>query len=142
MRAVDIIIRKRDKHELTLEEIEFFVRGFTNGDIPDYQTSAFAMAILPEELPVILTIFLALGAWRMAKHQALVRRTPAIEALGSIGVLCTDKTGTLTENRMQVTAIWTAPQTLAPAPTTSGAPSPTAPSTSSPTRQVLSGFAW
>src|SRR5512135_2438145 len=46
MRAVDIIIKKRDKHELTLEEIEFFVRGFTNGDIPDYQTSAFAMAIL------------------------------------------------------------------------------------------------
>ena len=46
MRAVGIIIKKRDKHELTLEEIEFFVRGFTNGDIPDYQTSAFAMAIL------------------------------------------------------------------------------------------------
>lgn len=46
MRAVDIIIKKRDKGELTLEEIEFFVRGFTNGDIPDYQTSAFAMAIL------------------------------------------------------------------------------------------------
>src|SRR6266508_3553207 len=46
MRAVDIIIKKRDKRELTLEEIEFFVRGFTNGDIPDYQTSAFAMAIL------------------------------------------------------------------------------------------------
>jgi pyrimidine-nucleoside phosphorylase len=46
MRAVDIIIKKRDQHELTLEEIEFFVRGFTNGDIPDYQTSAFAMAIL------------------------------------------------------------------------------------------------
>ena len=46
MRAVDIIIKKRDNHELTLEEIEFFVRGFTNGDIPDYQTSAFAMAIL------------------------------------------------------------------------------------------------
>jgi len=46
MRAVDIIIKKRDKAELRLEEIEFFVRGFTNGDIPDYQTSAFAMAIL------------------------------------------------------------------------------------------------
>ena len=46
MRAVDIIIKKRDQHELTLEEIEYFVRGFTNGDIPDYQTSAFAMAIL------------------------------------------------------------------------------------------------
>jgi len=46
MHAVDIIIKKRDRGELTLEEIEFFVRGFTNGDIPDYQTSAFAMAIL------------------------------------------------------------------------------------------------
>ncbi len=46
MRAVDVIIKKRDKGELTLEEIEFFVRGFTSGDIPDYQTSAFAMAIL------------------------------------------------------------------------------------------------
>ncbi len=46
MRAVDIIIRKRDRHELTLEEIEYFVRGFTNGDIPDYQASAWAMAVL------------------------------------------------------------------------------------------------
>lgn len=46
MRAVDIIIKKRDKQELSLEEIEYFVRGFTNGDIPDYQASAFAMAVL------------------------------------------------------------------------------------------------
>lgn len=46
MRAVDIIIKKRDKQELTAEEIEFFVRGFTSGDIPDYQASAFAMAVL------------------------------------------------------------------------------------------------
>src|SRR5512135_615535 len=46
MRAVDIIIKKRDRHELSLEEIEFFIRGFTNGDIPDYQASAFAMAVL------------------------------------------------------------------------------------------------
>jgi len=61
-----------------------------------------AMATIPEEFPVVLAVFLALGAWRMAKHQALVRRTPAIEALGAITVLCTDKTGTLTENRMAV----------------------------------------
>ena len=46
MRAVDIIIKKRDRHDLTLEEIEFFIRGFTNGDVPDYQASAFAMAVL------------------------------------------------------------------------------------------------
>ncbi len=64
-----------------------------------------AMATIPEEFPVVLAIFLALGAWRMAQHQALVRRTPAIEALGATTVLCTDKTGTLTENRMAVAAL-------------------------------------
>ena len=61
-----------------------------------------AIATIPEEFPVVLAVFLALGAWRMARHQALVRRTPAIEALGAITVLCTDKTGTLTRNRMAV----------------------------------------
>jgi Ca2+-transporting ATPase len=61
-----------------------------------------AMATIPEEFPVVLIVFLALGAWRMAQHKALVRRTPTIEALGAITVLCTDKTGTLTENRMAV----------------------------------------
>ena len=61
-----------------------------------------AMANIPEEFPVVLTVFLALGAWRMARQAALVRRMPAIEALGAITVLCTDKTGTLTENRMQL----------------------------------------
>ncbi|HTL14950.1 MAG TPA: HAD-IC family P-type ATPase, partial [Thermomonas sp.] len=61
-----------------------------------------AMANIPEEFPVVLSVFLALGAWRMARHKALVRRAPAIEALGAITVLCTDKTGTLTENRMRL----------------------------------------
>ena len=61
-----------------------------------------AMSNIPEEFPVVLTVFLALGAWRMARHNVLVRHAPAIEALGSITVLCTDKTGTLTENRMAV----------------------------------------
>ena len=46
MRAVDIIIKKRDKKELTSQEIEFFIQGFTNGEIPDYQASSFAMAVL------------------------------------------------------------------------------------------------
>ena len=61
-----------------------------------------AMALLPEEFPVVLAVFLALGAWRMAKKSVLTRRPAAIEALGSATVLCSDKTGTLTQNEMTV----------------------------------------
>jgi Ca2+-transporting ATPase len=63
-----------------------------------------AMAIVPEEFPVVLTVFLALGAWRISRHGVLTRRMPAIEMLGAATVLCVDKTGTLTENRMRVEA--------------------------------------
>ncbi len=62
-----------------------------------------AMAILPEEFPVVLTVFLALGAWRISQKHVLTRRVPAIEMLGAATVLCTDKTGTLTQNHMTVT---------------------------------------
>jgi Ca2+-transporting ATPase len=65
-----------------------------------------AMAMLPEEFPVVLTIFLALGAWRMSKKSVLTRKPAAIETLGSATVLCTDKTGTLTQNRMTVTRLF------------------------------------
>jgi len=65
-----------------------------------------AMATLPEELPVVLTIFLAMGAWRISKKQVLTRRMPAIETLGSSTVLCVDKTGTLTMNRMSVSSLF------------------------------------
>lgn len=61
-----------------------------------------AMAMLPEEFPVVLTIFLALGAWRLSKIKVLARRVPVIETLGSTTVLCVDKTGTLTANRMSI----------------------------------------
>lgn len=61
---------------------------------------ALAMAALPEEFPVVLTVFLALGAWRLSRQGVLARRMPAIETLGATTVLCVDKTGTLTENRM------------------------------------------
>ena len=65
-----------------------------------------AMAVLPEEFPVILTVFMALGAWRMSKKKVLTRNPTAIETLGSATVLCTDKTGTLTQNKMTVTQLY------------------------------------
>jgi Ca2+-transporting ATPase len=69
---------------------------------------AIGMSMLPEEFPVVLTIFLAMGAWRIAQAGVLTRRAAAIETLGSATVLCTDKTGTLTENRMAVSQLWLA----------------------------------
>lgn len=60
------------------------------------------MAMLPEEFPVVLTVFMAMGAWRISRARVLTRRAAAIETLGSATVLCTDKTGTLTENRMSI----------------------------------------
>ena len=64
-----------------------------------------AMSVLPEEFPVVLTVFLALGAWRLSKRSVLTRSMPAIETLGAATVLAVDKTGTLTENRMTVAVL-------------------------------------
>lgn len=64
-----------------------------------------AMSVLPEEFTVILTVFMALGAWRISRFHVLTRHTPVIEALGSATVLCVDKTGTLTQNRMSAKAV-------------------------------------
>jgi len=75
---------------------------------------ALAMAILPEEIPVILTVFLALGAWRIAHQKVLARRVSAVEALGAITVLAVDKTGTLTVNRMAVAELATPGQRFCP----------------------------
>ena len=66
---------------------------------------ATAMATLPEEFPVVLTIFLAMGAWRISQKRVLTRRMPAIETLGAATVLCVDKTGTLTQNRMSISKL-------------------------------------
>jgi Ca2+-transporting ATPase len=81
------------------------VFGLTRGDWLNGFLAGItlAMATLPEEFPVVLTIFLALGAWRISQHHVLTRRVAAVEMLGAATVLCTDKTGTLTQNRMSVT---------------------------------------
>lgn len=65
-----------------------------------------AMATIPEEIPVVLTVFLAMGAWDLTKKKTLTRNMKSIETLGAVNVLCTDKTGTLTENKMKVQEIY------------------------------------
>lgn len=87
--------------------IVVIVYGLTRGDwIKGFLAGlSLAMAILPEEFPVVMTIFLALGAWRISSRNVLTRRAQAIETLGSASVLCSDKTGTLTYNRMTVTRL-------------------------------------
>jgi Ca2+-transporting ATPase len=95
---------------LSLCALVVILYGFTRGDwIGGFLGGiALAMSLLPEEIPVVLTVFLALGAWRMSQKRVLTRRMPAIETLGSATVLCVDKTGTLTLNRMSVSRIFAA----------------------------------
>lgn len=69
---------------------------------------ALGMSMLPEEFPLVLTVFMVMGAWRISRARVLTRRAAAIETLGAATVLCTDKTGTLTENRMSIVSLATA----------------------------------
>ena len=82
--------------------------GLLRGDWAKGVLSALALAIsmVPEEFPLVLTIFMALGAWRISRKKVLTRRFPAIEMLGAATVICVDKTGTLTENRMTVQEVF------------------------------------
>jgi len=81
----------------------FTVGNWLNGFLAGL---TLAMSILPEEFPMILTIFLALGAWRISRHNVLTRAMPAVESLGSATVLCADKTGTITQNKMAVSKLF------------------------------------
>lgn len=108
------------KTSAVISGILFVLVGiFTFLDISDHPFKArliesilsgvtLAMAMIPEEFPVILTVFLSMGAWRLAKKNSLVRRLPSVETLGAVSVLCVDKTGTITLNQMTVQKTWTA----------------------------------
>ncbi len=86
--------------------------GLVRGDWAKGVISALALAIslVPEEFPLVLAIFMAIGAWRISQKKVLTRQFPAIEMLGAATVICVDKTGTLTENRMAVQEVFVSPQ--------------------------------
>lgn len=107
-REMGTLVKRLTIIGVTLCFIVIGVYYLTRGDLINGFLAGItlAMAMLPEEFPVVLTIFLALGAWRISKRNVLTRKPAAIETLGSATVLCTDKTGTLTQNKMTVTKLY------------------------------------
>jgi len=107
-REMGILVKRLAIIGIILCVLVIGIYTFTRGDLLKGFLAGItlAMAMLPEEFPVVLTIFLALGAWRMSKKNVLTRNPAAVETLGSATVLCTDKTGTLTQNKMTVTRLF------------------------------------
>lgn len=106
-KEVDRIVRFAAVASIAAALAVVIIYGVTRGDWLEGTLAGIAasMALIPEEFPVILTLFLAIGAWRMSKKRVITRRTPVIETLGSMTVICVDKTGTLTMNQMAVQEI-------------------------------------
>ena len=110
----DKLVRRLAILAVTICLVLVITYGVTHGNWLDALLAgiSLAMASLPEEFPVILSVFMALGAWRISRRNVLTRRLDAIETLGATTVLCTDKTGTLTENRMVIRKLYSGGQML------------------------------
>jgi len=106
-KEVDRIVRFASIGSIAAALTVVIIYGTTRGDWVEGTLAGIAasMALIPEEFPVILTLFLAIGAWQMSKKRVIMRRAPVIETLGSATVICVDKTGTLTMNQMAVREI-------------------------------------
>lgn len=107
-REMSVLVKRLAIIGISLCVMVILVYTLTRGDLLKGFLAGItlAMAMLPEEFPVVLTIFMALGAWRMSKRNVLTRKPAAVETLGSATVLCTDKTGTLTQNKMTVAQLY------------------------------------
>jgi Ca2+-transporting ATPase len=101
------LVRNFAAVSLSLSALAVVLYGLWRGGWLDALLSGIAlgMSMLPEEFPLVLTVFMVMGAWRISCAQVLTRRVAAIETLGAATVLCTDKTGTLTQNRMTIVAL-------------------------------------
>ena len=101
------IVRNFAAVSLSLSALAVLLYGLWRGGWLDALLSGIAlgMSMLPEEFPLVLTVFMVMGAWRISRARVLTRRVAAIETLGAATVLCTDKTGTLTQNRMTIVAL-------------------------------------
>ena len=101
------LVRNFAAVSLSLSALAVVLYGLWRGGWLDALLSGIAlgMSMLPEEFPLVLTVFMVMGAWRISRARVLTRRVAAIETLGAATVLCTDKTGTLTQNRMMIVAL-------------------------------------
>lgn len=103
-RKVNDLVRKVVYLAIALVAILFAIEIFRGRNFVESLIVAmtFGLATVPEEFPVVFTLYLSLGAWRLSKHGVLVKSLPSVEALGSVDIICTDKTGTLTEGKFQL----------------------------------------